>query len=207
MVTFFVAAMTFDVKRIKAGRRDCLPVCLAPQPKDGERPWDEPRLQTSNRFMEVWAKLLVFPASKLFVLLMSIALLAMGIYGTTKVTERSAIKRTVLGLKLIRMSVTCFFVSLSLKGIIVDSAHILASFFVVMVSFSSFWTLWQSSFCFEAFLPVPVFFWINIFCCSLCKKLCVIVSQVPFELKRTVTSIYDPLHNVTFYVVGLTGEC
>lgn len=87
MITFFVAAMTFDVKRIKAGRRDCLPVCLAPQPKNGEMPLDDPRPQTSNRFMKGWANLLVFPASKFFVLVTSVVLLVMGIYGTTKVTE------------------------------------------------------------------------------------------------------------------------
>ena len=92
MITFFVAAMTFDVKRIKAGRRDCLPVCLAPQPKNGEMPLDDPRPQTSNRFMKGWANLLVFPASKFFVLVTSVVLLVMGIYGTTKVTERSVSK-------------------------------------------------------------------------------------------------------------------
>jgi len=91
MITFFVAVMTFDVKRIKAGRRDCLPFCLAPQPKEGEVPWDEPHPQTSNRIMKNWAKFLMLPASKLFVLLMSLAVLALGIYGTTKVTERSVI--------------------------------------------------------------------------------------------------------------------
>lgn len=88
MITFFVAVMTFDVHRIKAGRRDCLPVCMAPQPKNGEAPWDEPRPQTSNRIMKSWANLLILPAFKFFVLLMSTVLLAMGIYGTTMVTER-----------------------------------------------------------------------------------------------------------------------
>lgn len=88
MITFFVAVMTFDVKRIKSGRRDCLPVCLAPQPKQGEAPWDEPHPQTSNRIMKSWAKFLMFPVSKFFVLVLSLVVLAMGIYGTTKVTER-----------------------------------------------------------------------------------------------------------------------
>lgn len=88
MITFFVAVMTFDVKRIKSGRRDCLPVCQAPQPKDGEAPWDEPRPQSSNRIMKSWSTFLMHPASKFFVLILSIAALSMGIYGTTKVTER-----------------------------------------------------------------------------------------------------------------------
>lgn len=87
MITFFVAAMTFDIRRIKAGRRDCLPLCTAPQPKEGETPWDVPRPQTSNRVMEKWAKFLMLPPTKLFVLVMSVVILAMGIYGTTRVTE------------------------------------------------------------------------------------------------------------------------
>ncbi|XP_068751594.1 patched domain-containing protein 3-like isoform X1 [Montipora capricornis] len=88
MITFFVAAMSFDVRRIKAGRRDCLPLCLAPPPKAGKAPWDEPRPQTSFRVMRYWAKFLIFPASKYVILFMSVVLFAMGIYGTTKVTER-----------------------------------------------------------------------------------------------------------------------
>lgn len=88
MITFFVAVMTFDVRRIKAGRRDCLPVCAAPPPKHDEAHWDEPRPQTSNRIMKNWAKFLMLPPTKLFVLVMSVAILGMGIYGTTRVTER-----------------------------------------------------------------------------------------------------------------------
>ena len=88
MVTFFVAVMTFDIRRIKAGRRDCLPVCLAPPPKQDEVPWDEPRPQTSNRIMKHWATFLMFSPTKLVVLLMSVVILGLGIYGTTKVTER-----------------------------------------------------------------------------------------------------------------------
>lgn len=83
MITFFVAVMTFDVRRIKAGRRDCLPVCAAPPPKHDEAHWDEPRPQTSNRIMKNWAKFLMLPPTKLFVLVMSVAILGMGIYGTT----------------------------------------------------------------------------------------------------------------------------
>lgn len=88
MITFFVAVMTFDTRRIKAGRKDCLPVCLAPPPKRDEVPWDEPRPQTSNRIMKYWATFLTFSPTKLVVLLMSVGILGLGIYGTTKVTER-----------------------------------------------------------------------------------------------------------------------
>ena len=87
MITFFVAAMTFDIRRIKSGRRDCLPVCTVPPTKDGQPHWDAPRPQTSNRLLKSWAKFLMLPATKFFVLVMSVAILALGIYGTTKVTE------------------------------------------------------------------------------------------------------------------------
>lgn len=88
MITFFVAVMTFDIRRIKASRRDCLPVCLAPPPKQDGVHWDEPRPQTSNRIMKHWATFLMFSPVKLVVLLMSVGILGLGIYGTTKVTER-----------------------------------------------------------------------------------------------------------------------
>lgn len=87
MITFFVAAMTFDIRRIKSGRRDCLPVCTVPPTKDGQPHWDAPRPQTSNRLLKGWAKFLMLPATKFFVLVISVAILALGIYGTTKVTE------------------------------------------------------------------------------------------------------------------------
>ena len=93
IITFFVAAMTFDVRRINGGRRDCLPICLAPQPKNGEAFWDEPSPQLSNRLMKGWANFLIFPVTKGFVLLMSVTLFGLGIYGTTKVTERLVFTR------------------------------------------------------------------------------------------------------------------
>ena len=58
IVTYFVAIMSYDVKRIKAGRRDCLPFCRAPPPRENAPAWDEPRLQTSNKLMEAWARFL-----------------------------------------------------------------------------------------------------------------------------------------------------
>ena len=88
MITFFVAFMSFDVLRIKARRRDCLPICLAPPPELENAPCDEPRRQTSSRIMNRWATLLTFPVSKGFVVLLSFGLLGVGIYGTTKVTEK-----------------------------------------------------------------------------------------------------------------------
>ena len=87
IVTYFVAIMSYDVRRIKAGRRDCLPFCRAPPPKDNEPVWDEPRPQISNKVMLVWAKFLMLSVSKVMVVIFSLSLLAAGIYGATKVDE------------------------------------------------------------------------------------------------------------------------
>lgn len=87
IVTYFVAIMSYDVKRIKAGRRDCLPFCRAPQPKDNEPAWDEPLPQTSNKVMLAWAKFLTHSVTKVIVVIFSLSFLAAGIYGATKVDE------------------------------------------------------------------------------------------------------------------------
>ena len=87
VVTFFVAIMTYDVRRIKSGRRDCIPLLLAPRPKEGMPAWDEPLPQTSNRVMKYWATLLMLPVTKVVVILLSLTLLAAGIYGVTQVEE------------------------------------------------------------------------------------------------------------------------
>ena len=88
IITYFVAIMTYDVRRIKSGRRDCLPFCRAPLPKKGAPVWDEPLPQMSNRAMEAWGKLLTHPATKVVVIILSLGLLGAGIYGVTKVDER-----------------------------------------------------------------------------------------------------------------------
>lgn len=87
IVTFFVAIMTYDVKRIKSGRRDLLPFCRAPPPKEGAPAWDEPLPQTSNRAMEAWGKFLTQPAAKVAVIVLSLGLLGAGIYGVTQLEE------------------------------------------------------------------------------------------------------------------------
>ena len=94
VVTFFVAVMTYDIRRIKSGRRDCLPCFLAPRPKDGKPAWDEPITQTSNRVMKTWGKFLTFPATKCSVIFISLLLLGAGIYGVTQVDE--AFNRRIL---------------------------------------------------------------------------------------------------------------
>ena len=87
IVSYFVAIMTYDVRRIRSGRRDCLPFCLAPRPKKGEPAWDEPLPQTSNRLMKHWGKFLTLPATKSVVIFISLLLLGAGIYGVTQVDE------------------------------------------------------------------------------------------------------------------------
>ena len=88
IITYFVAIMTYDVKRIKSGRRDCLPFCQAPQPKEGAPAWDEPTPQISNRAMETWGRFLTHPATKVVVIILSLGLLGAGIYGVTRVEEK-----------------------------------------------------------------------------------------------------------------------
>ncbi|XP_078373186.1 patched domain-containing protein 3-like isoform X2 [Oculina patagonica] len=87
IVTYFVAIMSYDVRRIKSGRRDCLPFCLAPRPKKDAPAWDEPVPQTSNRVMKCWATFLTHPVTKVVVICFSLLLLGAGIYGVTKVDE------------------------------------------------------------------------------------------------------------------------
>ena len=87
IVTFFVAVMSYDVRRIKSGRRDCLPFCLAPWPKKGAPAWDEPLPQTSNKVMRYWAKFLTHPFTKVVVICLSLLLVGAGIYGVTRVDE------------------------------------------------------------------------------------------------------------------------
>ena len=67
IATFFVTIMSYEVKRIKSGRRDCLPFCFAPQPKEG--------------------KFLTHPVTKCVVTCSSLLLLGAGIYGVTQVEE------------------------------------------------------------------------------------------------------------------------
>ena len=87
IVTVFVALLSFDVRRIKSNRRNCLPMCYAPEPKEGQPPWDEPQPQVSNRLMERWAKFLLRPTTKTGVLIMSLGILGAGIYATIHVDQ------------------------------------------------------------------------------------------------------------------------
>ncbi|XP_068757015.1 patched domain-containing protein 3-like isoform X2 [Montipora capricornis] len=87
IITYFVAMMSYDLRRIRAGYRDCLPLCKAPQPKEGAPAWDEPLPQMWNRVMKAWAEFLTKPVTKIVVVILSAALLGAGIFGVTKVDE------------------------------------------------------------------------------------------------------------------------
>ena len=88
MISFFVAVMAFDVRRIKRGRRDCLPVCRAPLPKEGALAWDEPQRGTSSKMMVSWGKFLMLPGTKVAVIFLSLGLIGAGVYGATKIDKR-----------------------------------------------------------------------------------------------------------------------
>lgn len=87
IITFFVAIVTFDVRRVKAGRRDCFPVCRVPPPKEGAPAWDEPRTQTTNKLLNAWAKILMRTEVKCIVVLISLGLFGGGIYGAINTSE------------------------------------------------------------------------------------------------------------------------
>ena len=87
LVTVFVAFMSYDCRRMKAGRRDMAP-CLKVMPTPPGAPrWDEPLPQTSNKVMETWGRFLMNAPIKIIVIIFSISLLAVGIYGATFVNE------------------------------------------------------------------------------------------------------------------------
>jgi predicted RND superfamily exporter protein len=87
LVTVFVAFMSYDCRRMNSGRRDMVPCIKAPSPCTGAPRWDEPSPQTSNKIMEVWGRFLMKTSTKIVVMILSISLLAVGIYGTTFVNE------------------------------------------------------------------------------------------------------------------------
>ena len=87
LVTIFLVYMYFDCKRMNAGRRDMVPCLKAPPPRPDAPRWDEPLPQTSNKIMEAWGKFLMKTPTKIVVVIFSMCLLAVGIYGTTFVNE------------------------------------------------------------------------------------------------------------------------
>ena len=92
LVSIFVAFMTYDCKRMNVGRRDILPCLKAPAPGLGRERWDEPLPQTSNEIMGFWGRILMKPAAKGIVLIVSLLLLGLGIYGTTFIDEEFDLK-------------------------------------------------------------------------------------------------------------------
>lgn len=88
MVTFFVGIMVLDVRRIKGGPRDLLPFCYAPRTTESENDLGEPCQPLSGKIMALWARFLMRPVTKAFVVILSCILLAGGIYGAINIDER-----------------------------------------------------------------------------------------------------------------------
>ena len=90
MTTFFVAVMTFDIKRIKGGYRDCLPCCRAPRVfwVEGSDAAPKVRPHMRSKVMEYWARILMKPVTKCIVVLLSMGLIGAGVFGITRTDER-----------------------------------------------------------------------------------------------------------------------
>ena len=89
IVTFFIAFVTFDIRRMKSGRRDCLPFCRAPNATNNPSPWYQPQMQQiSNKVMDVWGTFLMRTPTKIIVVFVSIGLLAAGIVGALNIDQQ-----------------------------------------------------------------------------------------------------------------------
>ncbi|XP_031567431.1 patched domain-containing protein 3-like [Actinia tenebrosa] len=87
IITFFVAFLSFDVRRIKAGRRDFLPICRAPPVKEGSPAWTRPSQVISSKIMKKWAEILMLPAVRAVVVVLSLGLLGVSVYYGLKISE------------------------------------------------------------------------------------------------------------------------
>lgn len=87
IITFFVAFLSLDVRRIKAGRRDFLPVCRAPPAKEGSPAWTRPSQPISSKIMKKWAEILMLPAVRAVVVVFSLGLLGVSVYYGLKISE------------------------------------------------------------------------------------------------------------------------
>jgi Niemann-Pick C1 protein len=89
MVTFFVAIIVIDQKRIEQSRRDCCFCCKAPEsPHSAERSVaDESELHFSDRLMVGYSKFLLKPAVKWVVIFVFAALLGFLSWRTSLLTQ------------------------------------------------------------------------------------------------------------------------
>ena len=95
MVTFFVAFMTFEIRRMKSGRRECLPLCRVPEVPQDRPPWYQPQTsQLANKAMSAWGRLLMLTPTRVIVVILSLGLLAAGVFGMLNIEEE--FNRTLL---------------------------------------------------------------------------------------------------------------
>lgn len=94
VVTVFVAMLTYDVKRIEAGRRDIIPWVLSKQ--DDATSWRNSHKSISNKIMTAYATYLMKRPIKYIVLLASILLVAGGVIGSLRIDQ--SFDMLVLGL-------------------------------------------------------------------------------------------------------------
>ncbi|EDO40632.1 predicted protein, partial [Nematostella vectensis] len=87
-ITLFVAMATFDVRRIKSNRRDFCPQRLAPPPKQGHPPWDQPIPGKASMVMKKYAQFLMRAPIRVVVVVISIAVLGVGIWGAMNISQR-----------------------------------------------------------------------------------------------------------------------
>eukprot|EP00794_Sanderia_malayensis_P000631 gene631-1299_t len=80
MVTFFLALMMFDVRRVEQCKRDIVP-CYKEETK--ENPWHTEKSDFSTRIMFTLGKILMKNPVRIAVVTIGLALLAVSIYGTT----------------------------------------------------------------------------------------------------------------------------
>eukprot|EP00111_Clytia_hemisphaerica_P010341 TCONS_00030235-protein len=89
LITLFLALLTWDIHRIERGQRDICP-CKKPieEAKRSPNPWLKTEEDFSKRMLKKWGNFLMKTPTKIFVFLAACGLLAAGIYGATKITQK-----------------------------------------------------------------------------------------------------------------------
>ena len=77
-MTLFIALLSLDARRLKAGRRDCLPFCKG---DDKEECFKWKKKFVSRKIMVAYGRLLLKWPSKVIVLLLTIGMFSAGMYG------------------------------------------------------------------------------------------------------------------------------
>ena len=96
VVGFFVAALSLDGRRIKAGRLDCLP-CLVVEEEDEEKPVLDREQRhkkrrnvflMADRIMRLWAEFILRTPSKIVVLLILVGMIVCGVIAGKNIDQR-----------------------------------------------------------------------------------------------------------------------